>query len=165
MSSKPTSSPDGVVDSSALENALEAIEQAVPSTPAQQQGDEQQAAPTQILPTTLPKAAYDTASWAARVSFGYASRLLRLGQERTLFATDLDPLPKRDRVDEGVQRLSAAWADIIGAAGATDSQWLLWRALYRSNRGDFWKAGVYCFGESFFCILQPVLLGEAHGWE
>ena len=73
MSSTPTSSHDGVVDSSALENALEAIEQAVPSTPAQQQGDEQQAAPTQILPTTLPKAAYDTASWAARVSFGYAT--------------------------------------------------------------------------------------------
>eukprot|EP00937_MAST-01D_sp_MAST-1D-sp2_P003699 g3699.t1 len=116
------------------------------------------------------KAAFDEASWLGLLSFSYAGRLLRLGHERALQAEDLDPLPRRDRIGDRAGALGSAWASVIEAhdaaspGGRRPSAWLLWQALYRTNRSEFWAAGAYCFGESFFCIVQPVLLGYMIKW-
>ena len=117
---------------------------------------------------------YDTASCWSRTSFSYILPLLRLGNARTLQAADLDPLPRRDNISVRCAALAQAWEEeaVIArditppgsAATRRAPRWHLWRALYATNRGEFWTAALYCFLESFFCIVQPVLLGYLVRW-
>ena len=166
------------IQSSQLEEQLQA---APPTTAAPSPAPSPSPPPSQQpQPQPQPQTSgYDAATCWARTTFSYIMPLLRLGNARTLQAADLDPLPRRDNVAVRSAALAEAWAaeaKLAQAAAATAAaagggaatkqkqRWHLWRALYATNRSEFWTAGLFCLLESFFCILQPVLLGYLVRW-
>ena len=106
------------------------------------------------------KSPYDEASLWSHISFSYVRDLLRLGFCRPLTLSDLPPLPIHDECGRISSKLGDAWRSEV-ESGRNPS---LWRALYRANKVEFYKALLYTLLEHAMMLCQPVLLGEFILW-
>jgi ATP-binding cassette subfamily C (CFTR/MRP) protein 4 len=96
------------------------------------------------------------------MTYSFGSPLLDKGSKQALQLSDLEPLSDRDHASHVTHLLAVEWEREIQNASVQKPQ--LWRAMYRSQRSQFWTAAWYCFLESLSRILAPVMLKLFLDW-